>query len=62
MPLAHGRVYQTREYEAESDLESAAEFISGESELYPAFSSFVEADNQEWLEEQLDSSDFDEDL
>jgi hypothetical protein len=51
-PLAHGRVYWTRELEAEVDLERTAEFIRGESELYPAFSAYVDDDNQEWLQAQ----------
>jgi hypothetical protein len=44
-------VYCTREFEAEMDLVRAAEFISGESKIYPAFAEFVERDNQDWLAE-----------
>lgn len=51
-PMAHGAVWRTRELEAEVDIEAAAEFISGESELYPAFGGLVEDDNREWLEAQ----------
>ena len=50
--MAHGAVWWTRELEAEVDIEAAAEFISGESELYPAFGALVEDDNREWLEAQ----------
>jgi hypothetical protein len=53
-PLAHGEVYWTRELEGEVDFERAAEFISGESEVYPAFADYVERDNQEWLDRQRD--------
>jgi len=59
-PLAHGEVYWTRELEGEIDLESAAEFISGESEIYPGFADYVERDNQDWFAEQQEDSDDDE--
>ncbi len=56
-PFAHGEVYWTRELEAEGDLQRAAEFISGESEVYPAFAGYVERDNQDWLADQREDSD-----
>ena len=59
-PFAHGEVWWTRELEAEVDLDSAAEFISGESEIYPAFEGYVEGDNQAWLAEQQEEPDDDE--
>jgi hypothetical protein len=51
-PLAQGEVYWTRELEAEMDVVRAAEFISGTSEVYPAFADYVEGDNQDWLSDQ----------
>jgi hypothetical protein len=51
-PFAHGNIWQTREFEAEVDVEAAAEFITGESHIYPAFDSYVGADNLTWLDEQ----------
>jgi len=56
-PLAYGEVFWTRELEGELDLERAAEFISGESEFYPAFADYVEGDNQDWLEQQWEALD-----
>jgi hypothetical protein len=51
-PFAHGEVFWTRELEAEMDIEAAAEFITGESAIYPAFAAYVRGDNQDWLDEQ----------
>ena len=59
-PLAYGEVYWTRELEAEGDVERAAEFISGDSEIYPAFAGYVDGDNQDWLAEQWGGSDDEE--
>lgn len=59
-PLAYGLVWDTREAEAEVDAEAAAEFIDGESELYPAFAELVEEDNRRWLDELFESSDEDD--
>ena len=56
-----GRVYQLREDESESVGEEAAEFISATSDIYPAFESFIEADNQAWLAQKQGEWRADED-
>jgi hypothetical protein len=48
--IARGSVWSVRDAEADVDLEVAVRFISGESELYPAFESLVEEDNREWAD------------
>jgi hypothetical protein len=52
-PLAVGEVWSIREFEAQTDVYAAAEFITGSSEIYPAFAAAIEADNEAWLEELL---------
>ena len=60
-PLAQGEVFWTRELEAEVDLAAAAQFITGESEIYPAFADLVDEDNGDWLTSQYDESGEEED-
>ena len=56
-------VWELREIEAEAvDLETAAEFITGESDIYPSFAALIEADNGEWLEEHLNDGQDDDEL
>jgi hypothetical protein len=60
-PLARGEVFWTRELEGEVDLEAAARFITGESEIYPAFADALEQDNETWLAAQYGEEDDEED-
>jgi hypothetical protein len=60
-PLTKGPVWSTRDFEAEVDLERAADFITGDSEMYPAFADLIDADNEQWLEDQRETLDLDDD-
>ena len=51
-PGIKGNVWRLRDFEAEVGLEHAAEFINGDSEIYPALADRITDDNTNWLNEQ----------
>lgn len=61
-PLAEGPLWWLRELEDDPDPEHTAEFISGNSEVYPMFEALIDEDNAAWLEAYHSSVDGDDDL
>jgi hypothetical protein len=60
-PLTYGNLWKLRDYEAEIDAEHAADFINGDSELYPAFAGLIADDNSAWLAAQPGADEDDDD-